>query len=372
MRIKYEDYIQNRINSNQKDLLNIKDVHIFFGTYDNIMNYDIICKLLSLDKFIKKNMLVLSMPPRKILRRIFPIAYNNMLAVPPYILLVKMNIESARKKNIILNQSIKQDKDNNIFQLLEQNKNTNQIKNQKELIEQNQLRDKKQITEKLDKAIFTIGYITSLASAFSFNLLQNNELNKNLNNILILSEEQKDIFDVRMILIGYLSSLGFQCIELNNFINKDIINEYQNNTLDQNEFKEKILNNLYNINNRYNKKCCKLIYEQFHKLLPLTFLDNEFFHDENKNKMSYIKLMDNILEESGIKFFLNQHKEILEKINNGKYLPLYNNIELDTLITCVEGDIKALELHQKLLFSRQSITAIYMQKLLNSINEKDY
>ena len=386
MRIDYDKYIKERIESNNKKKLNNKDINIFFGNYNHIMNYDIICQLLSLDKFIHKNILVLSLPPRKILRRIFPIAYNNMLAIPPYILAAKIKLDNIHKRKTqkkfdeleIINND-----------LLKMNNKVN--KN----IQKNNKKENYKDKEKLNMAIFTVGYITSLASSLNPYIFKQADIDLSkmkLNNILILSEEEINEFGARMILIGYLSSLGFHCIELGNIVNNDIINQYINNKLNEEFFNENILSNIYNISNKYSKKCCKLIYEQFHKLIPMTFLNNEFFHDKEK-KLTNKQLIKAILEESGINYFIEQYKEELTLINtnnipglnkndlykenttkdNSNDNDLYENnlYENDNNIKENNEEKYALEMHQHLLFLRQSYTAKYMHKLLNSI-EKDY
>lgn len=117
---------------------------IYFGKYNDIDKYTA--------RFDNKSIVLLSKPPRKIVRRLKNWFYCDAIEVPPY-------IETG---NLLLPE----------------------------------------------KNIFTLSYVASLITADIGKL-------DILNNKLLLSSEDTGDYGIRTVVIAYLSKLGFDCIELN-------------------------------------------------------------------------------------------------------------------------------------------------------------
>ena len=337
---------------------------IYFSSYQNIDkyindNYEI--KINDEIIFSPEQIIFLTVPPRKIFRKMRSTSlYNNAIAIPPYSLtahnkFIGCSKEKKEKINFILNESNNEE------------------------------------TSSIEYAIFTLSYVVSLATA---NI---NFLYEGLNHKLILSSELAYNYYARMILIGYLSYFGMECIELDlnqeDLIKNDVLKNYFNLKDDKDIIEanlhhqdyyvqlcqKKVIDNLKSIfqikANMYSKYKTYMSVDLQLFLEQKGFIPNIDFYTLNhylKSKFSVeqVTLFD-LLISSEILLFVYKYRHLLDEIDMGFSLPLIDdldeNIENTDLYKKMKDIDKAnLIQYIKLVLSRQSISAKYIQNFLET------
>ena len=198
-----------------------------------------------------------------------------------------------------------------------------------------------------EEIIFTLGYFASLATTdyYAFiNLIENK---------VLISEEENDEYGAKNILIAFLYKHGYKDIY---YFDKEIKNTPFNN------IELRYLNNINDID--------KDLIKRLTRDTAYTLFDIDSYAKECsistisrlQQLFGYISLNDSlpiILEQTGLKKFIDDNKNYIDAVNLGHYIPsLFDEIKEDNTLSPAERC-------SRVLTSRQAITSQFVQTVIS-------